>query len=487
MQGLKEKTAKNILWVSLLRVVSYGISLITSLVLARLLFPDEYGIVSMAMVFIGFGEILGDFGLSAAIIQKQKENIEKELYTGATLRLIFATGLYLTVFSIAPFVADFMAEPRLTNVIRIASLQFFLTSAGFVVTVRLTRELKFNKIVLANLSGGLSKGILVIALAFLGFSYWSVVFGNLAGGLITVVVLYSFVSWKVKFVFDVKVAKELLNFGKYVLAVGIMYWATLSIGKFVVGNSFGTESLGAYEVAWTWGFVIPSVIGGVLNAVLFPTYCKVVGNKDRLRKGYLTTLKYISLFAFPVCIGLMFLAPDFVRVVLAGNTSKWDGAIPVLTIISGFAILPILWVPAGAIIVSTGNVRINFLQTLVGLLIVAIFVCPLCILFGTVGVALTYLIFGFPMFIWVISFVNKIISIHIREVLQTSIPSFLASIIGVCPILLITFFSREISFTIFILKIASFTVCYATSIYLLTRGKIIEEVKDVLALLKKKK
>ncbi|MEM4161423.1 MAG: oligosaccharide flippase family protein, partial [Thermoplasmata archaeon] len=295
MQGLKEKTAKNILWVSLLRVVSYGISLITSLVLARVLFPDEYGIVSMAMVFIGFGEILGDFGLSAAIIQKQKENIEKELYTGATLRLIFATGLYLTVFSIAPFVADFMAEPRLTNVIRIASLQFFLTSAGFVVTVRLTRELKFNKIVLANLSGGLSKGILVIALAFLGFSYWSVVFGNLAGGLITVIVLYSFVSWKVKFVFDVKVAKELINFGKYVLAVGIMTWVAYSIDKFVVGKLYGTEILGAYQVAWTWGILIPSTISGVLGTVLFPTYAKIATNKIKLKNAFLLCVEYISL------------------------------------------------------------------------------------------------------------------------------------------------------------------------------------------------
>ncbi|MGB9636600.1 MAG: oligosaccharide flippase family protein, partial [Thermoplasmata archaeon] len=217
--SLREKTVKNVAWVFVLRAGTYLLSLVTSVVLARLLFPEDYGIVSLAMVFISGGEIFGDFGLGSAIIQKQKDDVERELYTGATLRLIFATLIYICIFAIAPFVAYFFGVPALVWVIRVSAIQLFLTSAGFVVNVRLTRELKFNKIVVANLSGGLSKSIFVIALAFMGLRYWSVVFGNLAGSLITVLVLYSFVSWKVKFVFDKKIGWELIHFGKYVFAV----------------------------------------------------------------------------------------------------------------------------------------------------------------------------------------------------------------------------------------------------------------------------
>ncbi|MGC9060318.1 MAG: lipopolysaccharide biosynthesis protein [Thermoplasmata archaeon] len=477
--SLREKTVKNVAWVFVLRAGTYLLSLVTSVVLARLLFPEDYGIVSLAMVFISGGEIFGDFGLGSAIIQKQKDDVERELYTGATLRLIFATLIYICIFAIAPFVAYFFGVPALVWVIRVSAIQLFLTSAGFVVNVRLTRELKFNKIVVANLSGGLSKSIFVIALAFMGLRYWSVVFGNLAGSLITVLVLYSFVSWKVKFVFDKKIGWELIHFGKYVFAVSVLTWIVFSVDKFVVGNVCGVSILGAYQLAWTWGISVPGIVTSVLGTVLFPTYSRIAMDKEKLKRGYLEAIKYISLVSFPIGFGLMFLAPWFVRFVLAGGTTKWDTAVLPLIVLAGYGFMISATSPAGAIYIACGTPKINFVQTAVCAGVILILVFPLTFLFGAVGTALAFFL-PLPLAIWIFYNVTKLLPVTLGEVGKMMIIPAASSVCAV-PFCYVPLLFLSPSLFTFLCQALLLLIAYSGFVHLFSKGEL---TKGFIALVK---
>jgi len=478
--SLKKKVVKGVAWVFGLQVAVQGLSFITAIVLARLLLQEDYGIVSLAMVFLSIGETLGDFGLANTLIQRQDKD-DRAIYTGAVLRLMFASVMYAFLFFAAGSLAQFFNAPAFENAIRVAGLQLFLSSAGFVALVKLSKELEFNKIAYAGIASGLVRSAGTILLAFLAFKYWSVIFGNLAGSVVNVSLLFAFSRSSISFVFDRKIARELIGFSKYLIGVSVIVLIVFSTDRFLVEKFWGIEVLGAYQVALTWGTGMLSLISNAVSRVAFPAYSKISQERERLKRGYLQTLRMLSAIVFPIGFGMMFLAPWFVRYVLAGGTAKWDAAILPLIVLAGYGIVSSITSQAAAVYISCGNPRINFIQTLVSAIVILALMFPLTYFLGAFGTALAFFL-PLPLAIWILYLVTKLVPVTLGEIGRSMLLPLIATICAVPFAYLPLLFLAPSLFT-FICQAGAMLIAYISFAHLISKGKLTKEFLGQLKLL----
>jgi len=470
--SLKKKVVKGVAWVFGLQVAVQGLSFITAIVLARLLLQEDYGIVSLAMVFLSIGETLGDFGLANTLIQRQDKD-DRAIYTGAVLRLMFASAMYAFLFFAAGSLAQFFNAPAFENAIRVAGLQLFLSSAGFVALVKLSKELEFNKIAYAGIASGLVRSAGTILLAFLAFKYWSVIFGNLAGSVVNVSLLFAFSRSRISFVFDRKIARELIGFSKYLIGISVMVFIVSSVDKIVVGKLCSIEELGAYQVAYTWGVTIQSLISGVVSRVAFPAYSKISQERERLKRGYLQTLRMLSAIVFPIGFGMMFLAPWFVRYVLAGGTAKWDTAILPLIVFGGYGIWASIINQAATICISCGKPKSIFIQTVVSGVLTITLMFPLTHILGPFGTALACFL-PIPLGIWIFYLVTKSVPVTLGETGKSLLVPMCSSICAVPFAYIPVLFLAPSLFT-FLCQAGAMSIAYISFAHLISKGKLTKE------------
>ena len=183
--SLTEKTIKNLSAVGLLQIVGRILNSVTLIILARLLLPSDFGIVSMAAILMGVVDTFKDFGISNAVIQRQ-ENFEESLQTGFIMRSVTGFILFCTIFIIAPLWANFFNDQAITSVLRILAIILILDSFRFLPEIILLKTLRFKTIVISNILGVITYSVVAISLAYNGYSFWSLIIGNIAQSLITV-------------------------------------------------------------------------------------------------------------------------------------------------------------------------------------------------------------------------------------------------------------------------------------------------------------
>ncbi|MFQ6060653.1 MAG: oligosaccharide flippase family protein, partial [Thermoplasmata archaeon] len=187
--SLRARTVRNIGIVAFLQVFATAVNTVTLIILARLLTPFDFGIVGIVSFVLGIIGQFSDFGLGPAVIQRRKE-VEEALYTGGAMRIMIALVLFIVTFFLAPYAAMLFRTAEVTWVIRIAAVMFFLNSAGFVSTNRLTKELEFGRLAYVTVVLSVVSASTSITLAWLGFSYWSMIFGPMVGTVASLVALY---------------------------------------------------------------------------------------------------------------------------------------------------------------------------------------------------------------------------------------------------------------------------------------------------------
>ncbi len=481
---LKRKTVKNFGIVGGSKMFARMLSAITMVILARILLPSDFGIIAIATVFISLLDQFSNFGIGTAIIQSNRDT-ERVLSTGFVIRLSVSLFLFIVAFIGAPFWASFYEDNSLTSVVRAISFILILDAFKFFPETGLVKRLDFKLVAVAEIIGKISYSFVAIVLALSGFSYWSIVYGRIVQSIIEPVVLMIYSPWKLSLSFDTKIAKELVNFGKYVFFAGILTMIALSLDTAVIGKVIGMSALGYYVIALRWATITTSELYTISSRVMFPTYSSINTDLIKVRNAYLKTLKYISMVSVPAVFGIFILAPEFVITVLG---EKWAPAILPLRILCINSLFGALSGGSGSVYISIGKPKFPLYLNLINLSILVIFIVPAAKIYGIVGVAILAASIRTVIFPINFSIMAKSLSIRKKQFMDVLFPPIFSSVLMVLltwilKTIIKTNFSTVLTFSVvYLFSLVMFAVVvYFISLFIFTKGELKEDLLTLLS------
>ncbi|HEY2901619.1 MAG TPA: lipopolysaccharide biosynthesis protein [Polyangia bacterium] len=411
--NLREQAIQGIAWTVVTKPFVQVFQYCISIFLARLLTPDDFGLVAMAAVLTGFAGIFVDLGIGAAIVQ-QPELTDSQIRaaflatigTGALLSLLFVL--------VAPGVAAFYRREELVGITRLSSLAFLLSAVGVVPRALLQRQMRLKTLVLLDALGTVGSGVAALLVAHAGGRYWSIVWFSLFGVIGTsippLIACGRYPSGGV----DLRALRPLLRVSLNLLFFNIInYWAR-NLDNLLIGRTLGDKQLGVYSRAYQLMLLPQSQIGGVLAVGVAPALSRMQDDSERASRIFLRAQGLIAAVAFPLMLGMAVVADAFVAAVYG---PKWAQVAPLLKILGVAGALQCVVTPAGWIFISSG--RADILARW-GLFTSAAIIAAISVgaaLGSTRSVAVAYLIINALLFFPELLIAGKILGVGIRDIL----------------------------------------------------------------------
>lgn len=421
---LARAATRGVFWSGTSQVVTQAIGFSVNIVIARLLYPEDFGILGMAAMFIELVSLVGDLGLSAAIIQR-KQVTQLQLSTCFWINLLIGAGLVAASFLFAPFIARFFERDIVGPVVFVSSFGFLIRSAGSVHRAILTRQLEFKKLAIPEIATIVTYGVIVVPMALIGMSFWSVVIANLISAMVTTVLFWVYCSWRPGRQFDWSSFRELMAFGVNVFGEQVLGYVNLNIDYLLIGKLLGAASLGIYTLAFNLMTFPLRKIAQMVTRVTFPAFSRVQSDDALLRVGYLKTVRYISLVTFPVLTGLGIVAPDFIRLVYG---SKWTAAILPLQIMCIDGLIRTVGTTVGSVLYAKGRADIGFRWKILTVLVIPPFILA-GMSYGIVGVSIAVACATLLLAPIIQLITNRLIGLRMASFGHALTPAFVGSLI----------------------------------------------------------
>jgi PST family polysaccharide transporter len=354
--NLKERTLQGIAWSFISRISGQVIQYGVSIVLARVLFPGDFGLVGMVGVFTGFAAIFIDFGIGSAIVQRPDID-DHQLRASFTATIVVGAATTLLVVGCAPLIAAFYHRPELIPLTRVSAIGFLLSSIGVVPRAMLMRSMQIKRLMLLDLSVVVVSSACSVTLALLGAGVWTVV----AAGLVTAagqsLLPIVFGPWRVGFAAGLEHIRPLMSVSLNLLGFNVINYWSRNLDNLLIGRLLGETSLGLYSRAYTLMLLPIAQVTGVLGSSMLPMLSRVSQDRARSRNIFLRAVGIITLVGFPMMLGLASVADPFVRVLYG---PKWIDLIPLLRMLAIVGALQMVTHSAGWIFVSQGRTDVLF-------------------------------------------------------------------------------------------------------------------------------
>jgi O-antigen/teichoic acid export membrane protein len=414
------------------RLVIQLISLGYTITLARLLAPDDFGLIAMVVVFTGFADLLADVGLGSALIQKKDVT---ELHYSTVFWTNLGLGLFFTglVFIGSDWIAAFYKRQELSLIAEILSLQFVLAAIRLVPGNRLAKELHFGYVAIASLLGMLLAGALAVYMALEGYGVWALAWQAVVGTLVTTLVTCLACRWKPQFVFSFGALKELLSFSVYVFGTQMIQYGARTVDKLLAGRYLGGDAVGMLDRAQTLILFPLKNISHVVGNVMFPALSMVQDDVARVKKVYLRSTQAIALMTFPMMLGMIAVADNFVIGILG---EQWAEMIPIIRILCIAGIASSIVTITGAVYLSQGasklQFRINLLTRPIAILGVVI-----GLPWGLVGIAAGSVAAVLINTLITLSRAGSLIGMRLLDLFKALLPTLIAATCMAIPVFLV--------------------------------------------------
>ena len=334
----KIRVISSLIWKLLERGGTQVVQFIVTLVLARILLPEDFGLIVLVSVFISIANIFVQSGFNTALIQK-KDADEIDFSSVFYLCLLIATGLYAVLFIFAPNISIFFEEPKLALILRVVSITLFFGSVNSIQIAVIAKKMQFKKLFLSSFSAVVISAVVGIVMAVLQFGVWALVAQQLINQLCVTLILWFKVKWRPKLVFSIKRLKSLFSFGWKLLISGIIETLYRNLRSILIGKNFSSEMLGFYDRGDQFPKLIVNNIDGSIQSVMLPTLSSFQDDKKRVKEIVRRSIVTSSFIVFPMMVGLAVIAESLISIVL---TDKWLPSVPLLQILSFYyALLPI--------------------------------------------------------------------------------------------------------------------------------------------------
>lgn len=353
-KSLKNKFFTGLAWTFAQSVGVRAISLIFTIILARLLTPQDYGLIGMLSIFISISNVFIQSGFGRALIQKSDCD-DDDFSTAFYFNVGVSVFIYIILFITAPLIAVFFKEPQLIAITRVLSLNFVLGAFNIVQQSKLQKAMNFKPLTIIALISNILSGVVGVVMAYSGFGVWALVTQTLSATAIRVLVFPFFTKWHPNRPFSRRSFKHLWGFGSKILVTGIMEVIILNLSNIIIGRFYNKEQVGYFTKARSFAEVPALMLSSVLGTVLFPLLSEIQKDKDRTISIY-NRVTYNTIFiTFPLMILMMLLAKPLVIILF---TEKWLPCVPMLqAFLLARMFLPLNYINA-SILQSAGETKL---------------------------------------------------------------------------------------------------------------------------------
>lgn len=325
-QSLKSMATKGMLWSALDKFAVQGGQFIIGIILARLLMPEDFGLIGMLSIFIAISQTFIDSGMGSGLIQK-KNRSNVDFSTVFVFNLVVSVSFYGILFTTAPLIARFYETPQLVLLTRVLAINIIINSLAIVQRSKLIINIDFKTIAKVNVVSVLSGGLVAVYFAYTGWGVWALIIQNLVRALVSVVMFWILSHWKPSLIFSKESFKTLFGFGSKLLVSGLYATGLNEIYNISIGKVYSASELGYYTRSKQFAEVSAGTVTSIIQQVTYPILASIQDNKERLVSVYSRLIKMTAFLVFPAMTLLALLAHPFIMLLL---TDKWAPAIVLL-------------------------------------------------------------------------------------------------------------------------------------------------------------
>lgn len=326
VKSFKHIVFSNFIWKFGERFLAQLVSLIISIILARLLTPEDFGVVAIVMIFITFANVFVSHGLGNALVQKQQvDNLDYSsvLYINIVIGII----VYVCLYIISPIIANFYSIPTLCKLLRVLGFRIIIASINSIQQAYVAKHLLFKRFFYSTLIGSISSAVVGIVLAYMGYGVWALIIQYLSNTIISTVVLWLTINWRPEFIFSFERVKKMFAFGWKLLVSGLLDTGYKQLSSVFIGKRYTSADLAFYSQGDKYPGLIVTNINASISGVLFPALSNV---QDDINKVKLMTRKALQVSSFiilPCMFGIAAIAKPLISILL---TDKWLPCVPFL-------------------------------------------------------------------------------------------------------------------------------------------------------------
>lgn len=424
MESNKQKVAGGLFWSYGERIMAQLVSLVVSIVLARLLEPENYGVISIVMIFITFCDAIVSGGFGNAIVQK-KDADELDVNTMLCCSVATSFLLYLIIFCAAPFIADFYEMDIIRSILRVLGLRLLISGVNSIQRAWIQKRMLFKRFFISTSFGTIISAIVGIVMAYIGMGAWALVAQYLTNSFIDTTVLLITNDWKPRLQFSWVRAKNMLSYGWKVLVTTVVYTIEGDLRSLIIGKKFGSADLAYYDQGKKFPNLLVTNINTSISNVMFPVLSENQNDLIRLKQMCRRAVRVGIFLLFPLLIGLIGVADTFVVAVLS---AKWVPCIPFLRILTLVFLVRPFTTTCQQSILSVGRSDVTLkIEILVNAVAIGILFYSVFILESVIGIAIGTLFAEGVSMVMFMYYENKIIRYSYKEQLQDLLPSLTMS------------------------------------------------------------
>lgn len=386
MDDLKKKTLQGLLYLGMGKGAGKFISFATTLALARLLSPQDYGLMALVMVVVGFLQFFNEIGLGSAL--RQRPEITPEQLDGSfTLSLLISCALFTALFMLSPWVADYYEHPELLPVLRLVALSFVIGAASTVSDALIARAMRFKYVAAIEFVMIVLQSALTLLLAWMGYGVWALAWGFIFGQAFKAICIVYLAQWRPRKLGEVRAATDLMRFGLTVTFTRLTWFFYTNAQTLIIGKTLSPQALGIYSMAASLASLPTGQVTSMVISVASPLFAKLQHDTKRLNNTLLRLTTGVALINYPIMIGMACTASELVPVVLGPTWVEATLPLQVLCLLGLLRTIDPLLTQA---LTSTGQVHITARYTSLCAVTIPASVYVGSVLGGLVGVAVGF-------------------------------------------------------------------------------------------------
>lgn len=402
------RMAKGAAWMVAMKLADRSIGLISTLVLARLLVPADFGLVALATSIIAILGIWSEFGFDLALIRDQTAS-DRHYDTAWTLTVMRGTIVAAAIWLSADYLALFFDEPRIVDVLYALSVMSLVEGLQSIRVVDFRKNLELHREFRFLMSARAVQFVVTIVLAYLWRDYWALVCGILTSRIVRLVLSYFMAPYRPRFTFAG--FGDLFGFSKWIVFNSMFSFVSMRLDAFVLGRVTGVGPLGLYNMAYEISNMATTELVWPISRAVFPGFAKVAHVKDELVRYYNQSLSLIVLIALPATIGIALSAPYFVPLALG---EKWLGTIPLMQVLAIFGCIRVVQASTVSLYYAVNRPQLAVALSGTNILVLVPAMIVLVVNFGAMGAAWALVIGSVPTLLLMIWFNSRLLAISVR-------------------------------------------------------------------------
>ena len=422
---LKEKAATGLLWGGISNFVQQLVGMAFGIFIARILLPDDFGLIAMLAIFTAMGTTIMDSGFTTALINKKEIN-HNDYNAVFWFGLFIGIAIYIILFFAAPLIARYYNQPVLIDLSRILFLIFIFSGAGIAQNAFLLKKIMAKQRGIIDIGAVLFSGIIGLILALNGFAFWGLALQQVSFVIVTVLLRWLFCPWRPTFRIDFSPLKTMFRFGFNLLVVNIFVQFVQNLISTILGKSYGKEITGYYAQGQKWGIIGGYVIVATINNIAQPVLVEAQSDIQRQLKIFRKMIRFGAFISIPTLLGFAFVSREFILITIG---EKWLNSVIYMQLFCLWGIVSYINSLYYTLLLSHGKstIYMRMMIAVFSIQIIALIICSsysiLLMISVYVGIYLLSVI-GWQYF------ANKLIGIRLKDVIKDVSPYIIASIIS---------------------------------------------------------